>query len=90
MILFDPISPPSELFDRGRVEVVLTAPWHGRSADDIGAPIRTDDLPAAVNAQPAFFPNKRTLWIPAHSTLVVGDSLPGGGAVPDDWLGLLT
>jgi hypothetical protein len=87
VILFDPISPPAELFDKGRVEIVLTAPWHGRSAADIGAPIRGDDLPAAVNAQPAFFPDERTLWIPAQNALVVGDCLPAGGAVPDEWLG---
>jgi hypothetical protein len=87
VILFDPVSPPADLTGRGRVEVVLTAPWHGRSAADLDAPIRGDDLPAAVNAQPAFFPDERTLWIPAHNALVVGDSLPGGNAAPDDWLG---
>jgi hypothetical protein len=87
VILFDPISPPTELSGKGRVEVVLTAPWHGRSATDLGAPIRGADLPPAVNAQPAFFPDERTLWIPAHGALVVGDSLPRGEAVPDEWLG---
>jgi hypothetical protein len=86
VILFDPISPPAELTTKGRVEVVLTAPWHGRSAADVGAPIR-GDLPPSVTAQPAFFPDERTLWIPAQNALIVGDSLPNGGAAPDDWLG---
>ena len=87
VILFDPISPPDEL-TRGRdVEIVLTARWHGRSSNELGVPIRGDDLPMAVNAQPAFYPDERTLWIPAHNALVVGDSLPGGAAVPDSWLG---
>jgi hypothetical protein len=87
VILFDPVSPPAELTGMGRVEIVLTAPWHSRSAADLDAPLRADDLPAAVNAQPAFFPDERTLWIPAPSALVVGDSLPGGEAAPDEWLG---
>jgi hypothetical protein len=90
LILFDPISPPEELTRGRNVEIVLTANWHGRSASDLGAPLRRDDLPMAVNAQPAFFPDERTLWIPAHNALVVGDSLPGGEAAPDDWLGTST
>jgi glyoxylase-like metal-dependent hydrolase (beta-lactamase superfamily II) len=39
-----------------------------------------------VNAQPAFFPGERSLWIPAQNALVIGDSLPGAGAMPDAWL----
>jgi glyoxylase-like metal-dependent hydrolase (beta-lactamase superfamily II) len=39
-----------------------------------------------MNAQPAFFPGERTLWLPAHNALVAGDCLPGGGAIPDAWL----
>ncbi len=87
VILFDPISPPEELTRGHNVEIVLTANWHERSAADLGAPVRGDDLPMPVNAQPAFFPDERTLWIPAHSALIVGDSLPGGKAAPDNWLG---
>ena len=85
-ILIDPIAPPAELTGRGPVEVVLTADWHGRDAAQVGAPIRGDDLPMQITAQPAFFPGERTLWIPAHNALVVGDSLPDGGAMPDVWL----
>jgi hypothetical protein len=86
VILFDPIEPPEELTRDGLVEVVLTAEWHGRDAKKLGLPIRGDDLPPQVTAQPAFFPGERTLWIPAQNALIVGDSLPGAGAIPDEWL----
>jgi glyoxylase-like metal-dependent hydrolase (beta-lactamase superfamily II) len=85
VILFDPIAPPQELLD-GNVQVVLTAEWHGRDAHKLGLPIRGDDLPPQVTAQPAFYPGERTLWIPGQNALVAGDSLPDGGAVPDAWL----
>jgi len=86
VILFDPIDPPEEVTRDGNVQVVLTAEWHGRDAEKLGAPIRGDDLPFEVNAQPGFFPGERSLWIPAQNALVVGDSLPDGGAMPDAWL----
>jgi hypothetical protein len=86
VILFDPIEPPEELTRDGGVQVVLTAEWHGRDAKKLGVPIRGDDLPHEVNAQPGFFPGERSLWIPAQNALVVGDSLPDGGAMPDAWL----
>ena len=56
--------------------------------------LRTDDgvilfdpiaVPDELNAQPAF-PGERSLWIPGQNALVIGDSLPGGGAMPDAWL----
>jgi hypothetical protein len=87
MLLFDPIAPPAEFTSRGEVEVVLTADWHSRDVATLGAPIRRDDLPKDVNAQPCFYPGERSLWIPAHSALIVGDSLPDGKAMPDRWLG---
>ena len=62
-----------------------TTGWSSR----LGAPIHDqgNPLPEGVEAQPAFFlPEERTLWLPSHRALVVGDSLPGGGAVPDAWL----
>jgi hypothetical protein len=86
VILFDPIAPPDELTRGGDVEVVLTAEWHGRDAAKLGAPIRGDDLPEDVTAQPAFFPGERSLWIAVRNALIVGDSLPNGGAMPDAWL----
>jgi hypothetical protein len=86
VILFDPIAPPRELTREANVQVVLTAEWHGRDAATLGAPVSGDDLPPDVTAQPAFFPGERTLWIPRHNALVVGDSLPDGGAMPDAWL----
>jgi hypothetical protein len=86
LILFDPIDVPDELAGEGNVQVVLTAEWHGRDAQKLGLPIRGDDLPPEVTAQPAFFPGERTLWIPGQNALVVGDSLPDGGAMPDAWL----
>ena len=86
IILFDPISPPDTLTREGDVQVVLTAEWHGRDATKLGHTVRGDDLPSDVTAQPAFFPGERTLWIPAQNALVAGDSLPGGQAIPDEWL----
>jgi len=86
IVLFDPIAPPDELTREGDVQVVLTGEWHARDAKKLGLPIRGDDLPPDVTAQPAFFPGERTLWIPAQNALVIGDSLPGGGPIPDAWL----
>lgn len=86
VILFDPIAPPDELTADGDVQVVLTAEWHSRDATERGWPIRGDDLPPQVTTQPAFFPGERTLWLPGHKALVVGDSLPSGGTMPDAWL----
>ena len=86
VILFDPIEIPDELARESNVQVVLTAEWHGRDAANRGLPIRGDDLPPQVTAQPAYFPGERTLWIPAHQALIAGDSLPDGGAMPDEWL----
>jgi hypothetical protein len=86
VILFDPIAPPDELTAEGEVQVVLTAEWHSGDAPERGWPIRGDDLPPQVTAQPAFFPGERTLWLPGHNALVAGDYLPNGGAMPDAWL----
>jgi hypothetical protein len=86
VILFDPVAVPEELTGDGDVQVVLTAEWHGRDAEKLGFPVRGDDLPPAVNAQPAFFPGERSLWIPGQNALVIGDSLPNGEAMPDAWL----
>jgi hypothetical protein len=92
VVLFDPVTPPPELLSKGPVEIVLTAEWHGRSTSELGAPVcgESDPLPGPVNAQPAFFPNERSLWLPGHNALIVGDSLPNGGAAPDEWLGEAT
>jgi len=86
VILFDPIAPPDELTAEGDVQVVLTAEWHSRDAAERGWPIRGDDPPPQVTAQPGFFPGERTLWLPGHNALVAGDCLPNGGAMPDAWL----
>ncbi len=85
VILFDPVAPPQELLGGG-VVVALTSEWHGRDAQKLGLPICGDALPREVTAQPAFFPGERTLWIPGQNALVAGDSLPDGGAIPDEWL----
>jgi hypothetical protein len=86
VILFDPVAVPDELIRDGKVQVVLTAEWHGRDAEKLGFPICGDELPPEVNAQPAFFPGERSLWIPAQNALVIGDALPDGKAMPDAWL----
>ena len=75
VILFDPIAPSDDVLREGNVKVVLTAEWHRRDAEKLGLPIRGDDLPPDVTAQPAFFPGERTLWIPAQNALVAGDCL---------------
>jgi hypothetical protein len=86
LALIDPIAPPDEVTREDNVEVVLTADWHSRDAEKLGLPVRGGELPPGMNAQPAFFPGERTLWLPAHNALVAGDCLPGGGAIPDAWL----
>jgi hypothetical protein len=86
VVLFDPIAPPEELTRDGNLQVVLTAEWHGRDAAKLEAPIRGDDLPPGITARPAFFPGERTLWIAGHKALVLGDSLPDAGEMPDAWL----
>ena len=88
VVLFDPIDPPRELVERASA-VVVTAQWHGRSAATLGVPVRGhgDPLPDGVVEAPAFYPEERSLWLPAYNALVAGDSLPDGGGVPDEWLG---
>jgi hypothetical protein len=79
LVLIDPISPPGELTAGREVQVVLTCPWHSRSAAELNAP------DAELESKPAFYPDERVLWLPEHQALVFGDSFPGG-PIPDDWL----
>jgi len=79
LILIDPMVPPEELLAGREVRVALTAPWHGRSARELGAP------EGELDFRPGFYPDERAFWIPEHGAIVFGDSFPGG-PIPDDWL----
>jgi hypothetical protein len=91
-LLFDPITPPQDLLRPAERAVVLTCAWHARSARDVGARVHgvDDPLPQGVEAEPAFFPEERTLWLADGRALIVGDSLhfEEGDVrpVPDRWL----
>jgi hypothetical protein len=79
LVLIDPMAPPEELQAGREVRVALTAPWHGRSAAELGA------AEGKLDFWPAFYPDERVFWIPEHGAMVFGDSFPGR-PIPDDWL----
>jgi hypothetical protein len=83
LVLIDPVTPPAELLRRDPA-IVLTAPWHRRSSEDIGEPLA--EPPRGIEARPAYFPEDRMLWIARHNALVLGDSLMNAEPIPDEWL----
>lgn len=101
-VLIDPLVPPErdrffEALDRDverrglPVAVLLTVPWHERSAAElVERYAATDEAPAGVEpfALPAF--DEIAWWLPEVATLVVGESLLGvdGGLslCPETWV----
>jgi len=79
LVLIDPIAPPEELVAGRELQVALTAPWHARSSEELGA------AEADLDFWPAFYPDERVYWLRDHGAMVFGDSFPGG-PIPDDWL----
>jgi len=76
------------------VDVVLTNPWHRRSADELaerylGAVyIGADgELPGGLEPHPGGMqPDDVVLHAPSHRVLFTGDAIVDAELVPDDWL----
>ena len=76
------------------VDVVLTNPWHRRSADDLaerylGAVyVGVDgDLPGGLEPHPGGMqPDDVVLHAPSHRVLFSGDAVMNGELCPDEWL----
>ena len=100
LVLFDPIAPPTlleGLIESQDVAVLLTVPWHRRSADEcverFGAHVylghESGDLPGGVEARPGGYKEEAVFWIPAAHALVAGDALLARDRLtvqPDAWL----
>ena len=101
-VLIDPLVPPErdrflEALDRDversglPVAVLLTVPWHERSAAElVERYAAADEPPDGVEAFPVPEVDETLWWLPEHGTLVAGDALvgaPDGVSVcPDSWL----
>jgi hypothetical protein len=101
-VLIDPLVPPErdrffaaldrDVERRGLpVAVLLTVPWHARSADALVERYAAGhDAPAGVEAISVPEVDETLWWLPEQATLVAGDVLLGaaGGieVCPDSWL----
>lgn len=101
-VLIDPLVPPErdrffEALDRDverrglPVAILLTVPWHVRSAAElVERYAATDEAPAGV--EPFVVPevDETLWWLPEHAALVAGDVLVSGPAglrvCPASWL----
>lgn len=110
VVLIDPLVPAGDDRDRfwdaldrdvarlGRpVTVLLTCPWHERSADEVadryGAsrPAPGEPLPAGVEGLPAPEVEETLFVLPEHRAVVAGDVLIGDGQggvrlMPESWM----
>jgi glyoxylase-like metal-dependent hydrolase (beta-lactamase superfamily II) len=106
VVLVDPLVPRGEeerFFDAldrdvarvGRpVAVVLTNPWHRRSADELAARYDADVfvagagwLPAGLAVYPGGMqPEDVVLHAPSHRAIFTGDTLLDNRLCPEDWL----
>lgn len=105
VVLIDPLVPPedAERFHRAldrdverarEVHILLTSPWHARSADELAArhgaqilaaPSR--GLPPGIEAFPTANDEEVAYWLPEHRALVFGDVVVGGPELcPESWL----
>jgi len=75
-VLFDPVEPAP-----AADAILLTVPWHRRSADAIGLPV-LEDPPAGIEAYPGYFAEERAFYVPAHKALVLGDAYIDGNVPP--------
>jgi glyoxylase-like metal-dependent hydrolase (beta-lactamase superfamily II) len=101
-VLIDPLVPPErepffEALDRDverrrlPVAILLTVPWHARSASELIEHFAAaTSPPSGVEAFPLPEVDETLWWLPEHGAIVAGDVLlgaPGGVRVcPDSWL----
>ncbi len=102
-VLIDPLVPPErdrffEALDRDverrglPVAVLLTVPWHERSADELVERYAAgDEAPDGVEAISIPEVDETLWWLPEQATLVAGDVLLGAptaasSVCPDSWL----
>ncbi|MBV8256515.1 MAG: hypothetical protein JOZ56_03920 [Actinobacteria bacterium] len=78
-VLVDPVAPAPEAD-----AILLTVPWHRRSADELGLPV-LDTPPPGIEARPGFFAEERAYWVPEHRALVLGDAWMDGNVAPTEW-----
>jgi hypothetical protein len=106
VVLVDPLVPRGEdgerffgALDRDverlglPVAIVLTNPWHRRSADelaaryDAGVHVAGESLPAGFDAYPGGMqPQDFVLFSPSQRVLFTGDTIVDGAPCPEDWL----
>ncbi|HWL32472.1 MAG TPA: hypothetical protein VNP89_02605 [Gaiellaceae bacterium] len=101
-VLIDPLLPPErerffEALDRDverrglPVAILLTVPWHERSAPELRERYTAaDEPPVGVKAFAVPEVDETLWWLHEHGTLVAGDVLLGGPdglrVCPDSWL----
>lgn len=102
-VLIDPLVPPErerffEALDRDverrgtRVTILLTVPWHARSAAELTERYGADDMaPAGIESFTVPEVEETLWWLREHATLVVGESLFGNrdgelSLCPDTWV----
>ena len=101
-VLIDPLVPPErdrffEALDRDverrglPVAVLLTVPWHERSAAElVERYAASDEAPPGLEAFGVPEVDETLWWLPEHGALVPGDALIGAGdgisVCPDSWL----
>jgi hypothetical protein len=78
-VLVDPVAPAPQADG-----ILLTVPWHRRSADELGLPV-LDAPPPGIEAHPGFFAEEVAYYVPAHRALVLGDAWMDGDVPPTEW-----
>jgi glyoxylase-like metal-dependent hydrolase (beta-lactamase superfamily II) len=76
------------------VAIVLTNPWHRRSADELAQRYEAKvfvgfegGLPGRLQAYPGGMqPEDVVIYGPSHRVLFTGDTVVDGGLCPEDWL----
>ena len=75
--LIDPVLPAPRADG-----ILLTVPWHRRSADELDIEV-LDDPPPGIEVRPGFFAEEKIYWLPQHRAIVIGDAFVDGNAPPN-------